>query len=163
SRASEGVSEHPPIPPRRPRPRAEHRPLVSGQPRAYRHPGEPIVPRQPRLVLASASPRRRELLARLGVPFDVVPSPVEESLASDEPASVLALALARAKARDVATRVGDAAVVVGADTLVVLDGRPFGKPPSPADARWMLAALAGRAHEVVTAVAVVETGSGREA
>jgi septum formation protein len=66
----------------------------------------------------------------------------------------LAVRLALAKARDVAGRVGPA-VVLGADTLVVLDGRALGKPESRADARAMLAALAGRTHEVVTAVAVI--------
>ncbi len=116
-----------------------------------------------RLVLASASPRRRELLAGLGLPFDVVPSTVEESLASGLPAPALVTGLALAKARDVASRAEPATVVLAADTLVVLEGRPFGKPASPDDARRMLAALAGRTHEVVTGVAVVEAGTGREA
>lgn len=114
-----------------------------------------------RLVLASASPRRRELLARLSQPFDVIPSTVEESLPPGQPVAAAATALALAKARDVAGRVAGPAAVLGADTLVVLDGRPFGKPVSPADARGMLAALAGRAHEVVTGLAVVEAGTGR--
>jgi septum formation protein len=115
------------------------------------------------LILASASPRRRELLAGLGLSFEVVPSQVDEARFAERPAAALATELALAKAREVAGRVGAGAVVVGADTLVVLDGRPFGKPASPAEARRMLAALAGRAHEVVTAVAVVEAGTGREA
>ena len=116
-----------------------------------------------RLVLASASPRRRELLAGLGLPFDVVPSTVEESLAPGLPAPALATSLALAKARDVAARTEPATVVLAADTLVVLEGHPFGKPASPDDARRMLAALGGRTHEVVTGVAVVEAGTGREA
>ena len=119
-----------------------------------------------RLVLASASPRRRELLGRLGLAFDVVPSVVEESLRSDVPAEALARDLALRKARNVAGRLdpagGRAAVVLGADTLVVLDGRPIGKPGSRADARAMLRSLAGRSHEVVTAVALVEVPPGRE-
>ena len=119
-----------------------------------------------RLILASASPRRRELLAGLGLPFEVRPSAVEEPLPAGTPATGLARALALEKARDVAGRVarepGDPAVVLGADTLVVLDGQPLGKPGSAAEARAMLAALAGRTHEVVTAVALVETRSGRE-
>jgi septum formation protein len=112
-----------------------------------------------RLILASASPRRRTLLARLGLPFEVWPSAVEERLDAGVPAAALAARLARAKADDVAAAVravaGPAAVVLGADTLVVLDGRPLGKPGSRDEARAMLRALRGRAHEVVTAVAVV--------
>jgi septum formation protein len=119
-----------------------------------------------RLVLASSSPRRRELLGRLGVAFDVVPSAVEESLRDDVPAEALARDLAVRKARDVAGRLhpagGRAAVVLGADTLVVLDGCPIGKPGSRADARAMLRSLAGRSHEVVTAVALVEVPPRRE-
>lgn len=120
-----------------------------------------------RLILASASPRRRELLAGLGLRFDVCPSAVEETLRAGVPALAQARALAFEKAREVAGRVGREpgapAVVLGADTLVVLDGRPLGKPGSPAEARAMLTWLAGRIHEVVTAVALVEAGSGREA
>lgn len=119
-----------------------------------------------RLILASASPRRRELLARLGVPFDVRPSAVEETLVPGTSAPALAAALARAKVRDVADRLGAAgeepALVLGADTLVVLDGRPLGKPATRDDARAMLRALRGRGHEVVTAVVLLDASSGRE-
>jgi septum formation protein len=120
-----------------------------------------------RLILASASPRRQELLARLGLLFEVRPSGIEEPLPADIPARALATALARAKAADVADRLrGGAeapAVIVGADTLVVLDGRPLGKPASRHDARRMLRALRGRTHEVVTAVVVREAdAAGRE-
>jgi nucleoside triphosphate pyrophosphatase len=114
------------------------------------------------LTLASASPRRRELLARLGLPFDVVPSDVNEALAPGVPIAAQAAGLALAKARAVAGRLGSG-VVLGADTLVVLDGRPFGKPASRDDARRMLLALRGRRHEVVTGVAVVDATTGREA
>lgn len=110
-----------------------------------------------RLILASASPRRRELLERLGLPFEVRPSGIEEPLAAEVPASTLATTLARAKAADIADRLraaGEAALVLGADTLVVLDGQPLGKPTSRSDARAMLRALRGRSHEVVTAVVV---------
>jgi septum formation protein len=121
-----------------------------------------------RLILASASPRRRELLARLDVPFEVRPSGIEEPLPPGVPASALAMALARAKARDVGDRlcaVGEApALVLGADTLVVLDERPLGKPASRHEARAMLRALRGRSHEVVTAVVLrLEVSGGREA
>ncbi len=120
-----------------------------------------------RLILASASPRRRELLSRLGVSFEVIPSRLGESVPPGVPATTVALQLALAKARDVAARVrplgAGVAVVLGADTLVILDRRALGKPASRAEARAMLAALRGRAHEVVTAVALVEAPTGGEA
>jgi septum formation protein len=119
-----------------------------------------------RLILASASPRRRELLSRLGLPFEVRPSGIDEVLTSAVDAPALATALARAKARDIADQVraaGDGPVLIlGADTLVVLDGRPLGKPGSRDEARAMLRALRGRSHEVVTAVALIEVPGGRE-
>ena len=120
-----------------------------------------------RLILASASPRRRELLERLGVPFEVRPSGIEEPLPPGVPAPTLAASLARAKAADVAAGLHAAgetsALVLGADTLVVLDGRPLGKPASRNDARAMLRALRGRSHEVVTAVVLRDVDpAGRE-
>jgi len=119
-----------------------------------------------RLILASASPRRRELLARLGLPFEVWPSGIEETLAPGIPAPVLATALARAKARDVADRLraagSEPALILGADTLVVLDGHPLGKPATRDEARTMLRALRGRSHEVVTAVVLLDVPGGRE-
>jgi septum formation protein len=111
-----------------------------------------------RLILASASPRRRELLARLGLPFEVRPSGIDESLTPGIPAPALATTLAQAKARDVAARERAAsagpALILGADTLVVLEGRPLGKPASRDEAAGMLRALRGRRHDVVTAVAL---------
>jgi septum formation protein len=103
------------------------------------------------------------LLARLGLSFEVVPSAVGETLPPGVPAARVAADLALAKARDVAGGLGPGVVVLGADTLVVLEGRPFGKPASRDEARAMLAALRGRAHEVVTGVAVVATAPRREA
>jgi septum formation protein len=114
-------------------------------------------PPGPRLVLASASPRRRELLAALGVPFTVRTADVPEELPAHVPAPTLAEELALAKARAVAQD-EPAAVVLGADTIVVLDDRPLGKPEDADEARRMLRALRGRAHEVVTGVAVVAPG-----
>lgn len=112
------------------------------------------------LVLASGSPRRRELLAALGVPFEVDPADVDETSAERDPVR-LAESLALLKARAVARRrPGD--IVIGSDTVVALDGRLLGKPADAAEARAMLHTLRGRAHEVVTGVAVVALG-GREA
>jgi len=110
--------------------------------------GDSLAP----VVLASASPRRRELLTALGVPFEVDAANVDES--SDEPdAARLAEGLALRKARVVAERRPDAPVLA-ADTIVVLDGRVLGKPASDAEAIAMLEALRGRDHEVITGVAV---------
>lgn len=115
-----------------------------------------------RLVLASASPRRQELLRQLGIPFDVVPSDLPEEWPPTGSARDAVTALALAKARAVCRRLG-AALVLGADTAVVLDRQVFGKPESAEDARRMLRALRGREHEVITGVALVEAASGREA
>jgi septum formation protein len=91
-----------------------------------------------------------------------VPSAVEEPLSPAVPPATLALTLGVTKAREVAARMSTGTVVLGADTLVVLAGRPFGKPDSRDEARRMLAALAGQTHEVVTGVAVVLAGRDRE-
>ncbi len=110
-----------------------------------------------RLVLASGSPRRRELLAALSVPFEIDVSNVDESTASPDPVEV-ARSLAERKARAVASRrPGD--VVIGSDTVVALDGRVLGKPADADEARAMLAALRGRSHQVVTGVAVALGGA----
>jgi septum formation protein len=113
------------------------------------------------LILASASPRRRELLRTLGVEFRVVPSDIDETLVDGELTEAVA-ALALAKARAVAARVDDG-VVLGADTIVVVDGVVLGKPADPRAARGMLRRLCGREHRVMTGVAVVDAASGRSA
>lgn len=109
------------------------------------------------LVLASASPRRRELLRSLGVPFRVRGSDVPEPLLAGVPAERQAQDLAAAKARAVAAA-APGAVVLAADTIVVLDGAPLGKPADAAEACAMLRALRGRAHAVVTGIAGVPAG-----
>ena len=103
------------------------------------------------LVLASASPRRRELLALLGLTFDVVPGDVDETWRNGEPPEVHAERLAMEKAA-AGRRPG--AVTVAADTIVVVDGTILGKPRDRADAEGMLRRLAGRDHVVHTAIAV---------
>ena len=114
----------------------------------------------PRVILASASPRREELLRQLGLSFTVVPSELPEELPPGPPEEAVR-ALALAKARAVAARAG-AGVVLGADTVVVLGGTILGKPVDPDDARRMLRALRGRSHEVITGVALVEAPARRE-
>jgi septum formation protein len=115
----------------------------------------------PKLILASASPRRRELLAQAGYQFEVQPSAVPESRRPGEDAIRFATRLAREKAEEVFARRQAApetlepAIVLGADTVVVCDGEVMGKPADPADAERMLLLLSGRTHQVVTGVAVV--------
>jgi nucleoside triphosphate pyrophosphatase len=103
----------------------------------------------PRLVLASQSPRRRELLEQLGIAFEVRPADADEAVLPGEAPRPYVLRVAREKARAVK---GD--VVLAADTSVVLDGAVLGKPDGPDDARRMLRALSGSRHEVLTAVCV---------
>jgi len=106
------------------------------------------------LYLASGSPRRRELLTQIGVPFTVTSAPIDETPLPDESAVAYVERLAKAKAEaGLASLVGPA-VVLGADTAVVLDGRILGKPENREDALAMLADLAGREHQVLTAVAL---------
>lgn len=112
-------------------------------------------------ILASASPRRRELLESLGLAFQVAPSRAEELHDEALPIAHLCEANAAAKARDVAT-LHPNAVVIGADTLVGLGGRLFGKPANLAEARRMLSDLSGRTHEVITGVCLVHRSRNRE-
>lgn len=114
----------------------------------------------PALMLASSSPRRRELLAQLGIEFTIqVAAPIDESPRPGEAPAALVERLARAKAEAGARMVPAAAWVLGVDTEVALDGRVFGKPRDAATGIEMLRELAGRTHEVLSAVALV--GGGR--
>ena len=114
------------------------------------------MPAQPRIILASASPRRRELLATLGLAFEVVPSNVDESIEERDPRAAAEL-LARRKAEAVAAEHPDA-LVIGSDTIVALDGHMLGKPEDAEEARTMLRGLRGRPHQVVTGVAAILGG-----
>jgi len=111
-----------------------------------------------KIVLASSSPRRRRLLEQVGVPYRAV-DPGEVETASGRPKEQ-ALENAAAKARKVAVMVGEG-LVVGADTIVVVDGRVLGKPVDASEVRAMLRTLSGRAHRAVTGIAVVDSVSGR--
>ena len=106
-----------------------------------------------RVILASQSPRRRELLALVGIAHEVMPADIDESVHPGEAPVPHAERLARTKAHVIAAR-EPGALVVAADTIVVVDGDILGKPADVADAERMLARLAGRTHEVYTAVAV---------
>jgi septum formation protein len=107
----------------------------------------------PRIILASQSPRRRELLTLVGIPHEVIPADVDESVLEDEEPAAYVERLARAKARVLAERHPDA-VVIGADTTVVLDDELLAKPEDSEGAARMLRRLSGRTHTVLTALAV---------
>ena len=108
------------------------------------------------LILASASPRRRDLLARAGLRFEVRPADLLEQAQPGETPAEQAGRLAREKALTVARQVGGPPrrVVLGADTIVVIDGEALGKPEDPEHAVALLGRLVGRRHHVVTAVAI---------
>ena len=106
-----------------------------------------------RVILASASPRRRELLTLIGIAHEVEPADIDESLLPGEKPATHAERLARTKAHTIAERRPDA-VVIAADTIVVVDGDVLGKPRDAAAARAMLKRLSGRTHTVLTAIAV---------
>ncbi len=111
---------------------------------------------EPLLILASGSPRRRELLSLLNLPFEVRPSDADESTPEDwEPAKIVTeLALRKARAV-IGGELSDNAVVIGSDTIVVLDGQVLGKPANAEEAAGMLRRLSGRKHEVYTGLACI--------
>lgn len=111
------------------------------------------------IILASASPRRRELLETIAPKFAIVPSAFEERGACG--AEDTALAFARGKAEEVFSKHPDA-LVLGADTVVALDGEVLGKPRDEAEAYKMLRALSGRSHDVYTGVCLIKKGARRE-
>lgn len=112
------------------------------------------------VVLASASPRRSELLELAGVSFRVAPADIPETPFPGEEAVAHALRLAEGKARAAAEREAYGRFFIGADTIVVLDGRIMGKPLDDQDAVRMLSELSGRSHDVVTAYAVLDRSTG---
>ena len=109
------------------------------------------------LILASASPRRQELLRNAGIPFEVQPANIPEDLLPGEDARACAERLAREKACAIATKRPDHSVL-GADTVVVIDGQILGKPANAADAARMLRMLSGHTHQVITGVCLVASG-----
>lgn len=111
------------------------------------------------VILASASPRREELLRLLGIDFRVIPSEFDESVVATWPPERHVLESATGKAVWVATRIDDA-LVIGADTVVVVDDKILGKPKSAEDARSMLRLLSGRSHYVYTGICVLQRSGG---
>jgi len=113
-----------------------------------------------RLILASTSPRRREILALLGLPFDTIAPPFEEQVAPHLSIEDEVLDFAIGKAESVARTYPDA-LVIGSDTMISLAGEKMGKPRDRDDAKRMLAALSGKTHEIFTAVALLDGADGR--
>lgn len=112
------------------------------------------------IVLASRSPRRRELMSRLVETFRIVPVDVDETSVSEEEPERFAMSAAILKAEAAAASYPDA-IVIGADTVVEVEGRSFGKPAGREEAKSMLEHLSGRTHLVITGIALVHKASGR--
>lgn len=114
-----------------------------------------------KIVLASASPRRRELLQNMGLDFEIITSDGAEQVFENELPQDIVKRLSSEKALNVAKRAPyDDCIVIGADTVVAIDGKILGKPVDEGDAKRMLTLLSGRTHKVYTGVSVIETTSG---
>ena len=115
-----------------------------------------------KIILASGSPRRKELLLQIGIVPEIIVSHVEEKITSDIPAEVV-MSLAEQKAVDVAKEMPEGTVILGSDTVVAADGKILGKPKSHEEAYEMIRCLAGRSHQVYTGVCIVKKGPEGEA
>jgi septum formation protein len=126
---------------------------------------------QMKIILASASPRRAEILSNAGIPFDVMTTQIDEFRRSDETVADMVLRLARAKLGAAMAQLGtksktrqepiqETIIVIAADTAVELDGEAFGKPGSALEARQMLERLSGRSHRVLTGIALARLPDG---
>ncbi|MEW5822400.1 MAG: Maf family protein [Cyanobacteriota bacterium] len=109
------------------------------------------------LVLASASPRRKELLEKLGLSFKIIPSDIDETIENNEltPDEIVRL-LALKKAEDIAKKLDYPAIVIGSDTTVTIDNMILGKPEDDNDAHRMLSILSGRSHSVISGIAIID-------
>jgi septum formation protein len=112
-----------------------------------------------RLILASTSPRRREIIALLGLPFDVIAPDFHELVSSNRPLPEEVLDFAKGKAATVA-RKHPGSIVVGSDTMILLDEKKIGKPDGIDDAREILRALSGKTHHIFTSVAIIDGTGG---
>ena len=115
-----------------------------------------------KIILASGSPRRKELLLQIGIVPEIIVSHVEEKITSDVPAEVV-MSLAEQKAVDVAKEMPEGTVILGSDTVVAADGKILGKPKSHEEAYEMIRRLAGRSHQVYTGVRLMKKGPEGEA
>lgn len=108
------------------------------------------------IVLASGSPRRKELLSSLGLNFKIIKSDYDENIENKEFSNELIIHLAEEKVKDVAIKVKKPSIIIGADTVVIIDNQILGKPVDEADAFNMLKKLSGRTHKVVTAISIFD-------
>lgn len=113
------------------------------------------------LILASQSPRRKEILSLLDIPFKIMVSDADESVDLSLPPYFIAESLSLKKAIAVSKNINTDALIIGADTIVVIDGRILGKPKDEEDARIMLTSLSGRTHSVISGVTVLDTKSAK--
>lgn len=110
------------------------------------------------LILASASPRRKELLEKIGLPFTVQPAKGEERITQKSPADVV-MELSRQKAEEIAAAQTEDCIIIGADTVVARGEKIMGKPKDAADAKQMLRSIADDCHQVYTGVTLIRTGA----
>lgn len=110
------------------------------------------------LILASASPRRKELLEKIGLPFTVQPAKGEERITQKSPAAVV-MELSRQKAEEIAAAQTGDCIIIGADTVVARGEKIMGKPKDAADAKQMLRSIADDCHQVYTGVTLIRTGA----
>ena len=115
-----------------------------------------------KIILASSSPRRADILKQHNIKFEVIPSPYQEDHTVTDFSYSFVENLAYNKAKAVVKLVKEPSVIIGADTVVVLDGKILGKPKDYAEAFEMLSNLSGRGHKVVTSIAVINTETGEE-
>ena len=114
-----------------------------------------------KLILASASPRRKELLAKTGLAFDIIPAKGEEVITKSVPADVV-MELSQQKAKEIAAQQGEDCIIIGADTIVAKGDTIMGKPKDEADAYRMLEMISDDCHQVYTGVTIIRTGKQAE-
>lgn len=114
-----------------------------------------------RIILASGSPRRKELLKSMGLDFEVIVSEVEENIENEPFSTELIQNLAEEKAADVASKINFPAIIIGSDTVVVINNKILGKPKDREDAFNMLKMLSGNTHQVISAIAVLDKETGK--
>lgn len=114
-----------------------------------------------KIVLASSSPRRREILERFNIDFEIIKSDIDEKTSSDEDPIQVVMSLAFQKAEDITNKIDFDAIIIAADTVVYMD-RILGKPKNEKDAYRMLKSLSGKEHYVITGIAIVDTNLGKK-
>ncbi|NMB26870.1 MAG: septum formation inhibitor Maf [Tissierellia bacterium] len=112
-----------------------------------------------KIILASSSPRRKELLLKYNLKPIIVKSSIKEKISPNETTEQIAMALAFEKANQVGMKYNQGEIVIGADTIVAYEGKVLGKPKGEEDAKYMLKSLSGREHEVITGISIIKSNS----